>query len=1041
MKTILPVMFLLLIMSSCVKAVFNAIKTGTSLHYVTSVDNLHIDDKFTGLDDFIKSQPGPVANVLMIHGLTNKEPRHFDYLVERLAYKLRLKLDASKKQLIDSGTTEIPRQRSFGYGKWELYRWHFTADDYPNKDINFYFIYWSPITQPAKKFLLQYNKTDYRTRLAVMFKDSLFINLFGDLALFINADYKSELYSCFTTSLDHIKGPTAVVGSGFGVQMMFEAAQFKLFEEAKRRGMSTAIQIKKDSLAQEKQGIGVHEQTRGMIEREKLAYNKDKNSENTIPYYDITKIFLINNQLPFTGMLTLSPETPAKDELLNRQMYWAMSKFMTYSNRLHPQRPIREIDVVSFYDPNDPFGYRLPPYGDSIKVTNASVNTAEYWMIDPRKATDFIMPKIKSPKMRKLVIGMIDQENNEQKILTNFTGPAEQSRTDFRIISAIASGSKYPLTTMKPAIETQYPRDIDPKAREEKADFITRLKASIGESLITKIKDHLTVTPSNLPFAEPSTFKDCVPDIIRAKAFKGIDASVGNNSLTQIMTIHGVGPQEPDHFDGLTNAIAEKLGFYGRPLRVKVACAGLPDCGNVGPIRKSSFLGTVKIHEYEGTYGKKLIIYNVYWSSIVTPAKQWLDSLSIYDESSVVTRMIKKFLINDGFTDIEMTFKQYRDYVESTIETAYKEMDNDFTRPGYVGGPRNTYYITGSLGTKLLLDFLKRNRHYLQPVSDVQSRTRTWFMLTNQLIMTAFKDIELKKDTVQNSHIRHDSITYEDFYQQAFGVTLDLIEDKQSPFDIVAFNDPNDLLSFVVPDSVMGIGAGREKIHNNYVNLASGFQVNMNGLIKYVRKADKYLSKKHRSEYNDRIRALEKVAEKAKSNNDQPLYVALCEEIDMLKIACARFSQDKTFNPKTRAATDSDILELLTADPAKRDKELGEKLLEKKKLYLSNLYLADSSYDRVDKIHNQLLAKYSSKQVISDKSMRRLYQPGLLMSSLRNISNNFLFQDFVVDFGTAHVGAKSNKVVSELISHGFEPAPKTVNNQDLYHRVHNKRQD
>lgn len=1028
--------------SSCVQMLFSAVTKETSLKYETSMDSLHIDNEFEGLSAFINSNDGP-SNVLLIHGLTNKEKRHFDYMVERLAFKLRLKLDANKKQCIDSGTTAIKTNRSFGFGKWELYRWHFTATDVSNKDkdVNFYFIYWSPITQPAKKFLLQYNKTDYRTRLAVSLKDSLFINLFGDLALFINDTYKAELYNCFTTSLDHIKGPIAVVGSGFGVQMMFEAAQFKMYDQLARNNTSTIG----DSLLQVRQGINVYEQTQRIKGRDTLTVNgkEVKDTKAQVPYYNISKIFLINNQLPFTSMLTLDPATPAVDTLLNRQIYWAMSRFMRYSNRLNPGRSINKIDIVSFYDPNDPFGYRLPLYGDSIKVTNVAVNTAEYWTIDPRSTTEFAISKLKSPKAIRTLKGLIDQESNKQKILTNLTGPAEQSRTDFRVISAIAAGSDYPLSAMSRIRVTQSPRDPENRARKESADIWTRAKNSIGEGIIDKVNRKITVSQSDLPFTEPSIFKDRVPDVVRADDFKGIDQSTLDNSLTQIMTIHGVRTQEPDHFDELTDAIARKLFFYGDPISTRIVCTGLIDCGSVGTITNSTYRGTIKIHEYKGTYGKRLIVYNVYWSSIVAPPKAWLDSMSIYKESSVVTRLIKRSLINDGFTDIEMTFRQYRDLVEATIKRTYEEMNKDYKASGYIGGRYNSYYITGSLGTKLLLDFLKRYRHYNESVvPDVQARTKTWFMLTNQLIMTALKDIELRKDTVKNVHLKHDTITYEDFYQQTFGEAQDLITDNTSSFEIVAFNDPNDLMSFVVPDRKMGIGAdgSREKIHNNYVNLASGFQVNMNALISYVHKADAFLAKKHRSEYDNEIEDLEKIAKGLRSKNPSE-YEAACEMVDMLKIARSRFSVSKSFNPKTRKETDDEILNLLMTDPNTREEELKKKLLEKKRLYLSNLYQPDSTYDSIYSRHKAFVKLHTENRTISKASVRKLYTPGLLMQSLRRVSDNFLYQDFVVDFGTAHVGGKSNKVISELISHGFDASPKTVNNQNLYHRVHNARQD
>ncbi|HMG93482.1 MAG TPA: hypothetical protein VK589_25665 [Chryseolinea sp.] len=1030
-NAICALMFILMLsLTSCFRFAVKKVREKINLEYQTPNPTMYADAEFSGLRDFI-DQAKDTASIVLVHGLTEKDTTHFDFLVERLSYKLGLKLVHPKKAItLEQKSTNDPANHILGFEKSKLYHWEF-ADAKPDKIVNFYFIFWSPITRPAKQFIRDYHETEYRTGFSNLAKEEFLIDVFGDLALYLNTSYKVQLHEAFLQSLEKISGDVVVVGGGFGIQIMFEALQLEL---ASREYKPAAL--KKEHLAdQTVRGIQVNEYVDQAPERK---FKRE---------YDIRKVFLISNQLPFTSLLTLRPDDPARADSLDAQVYWAITNFCKEKTRRLGN--YFSIELVSFYDPNDPFGYRLPPsHNLAITVKNVSVNTAEYWQLDPKKTTDLVMPRLKNPKASEVFLNFIDQKKNTQDLLLNLKAPANRSRNDYRIMGALSEGSKYGFVCLNKMW------DGGKKYRTptvEKRKFLAAFLAKAAERGVSKVKRKLELQASILPFSIPSEYRDTVLVQVKnaktnaltdsivpllSRSFEGIESSVNNNELTQLLTVHGVRNQEPDHFDELTGLIAKSLGFYSNPVSYRIKCAEGKSCDNLGPLTSSYRPGTVKITEFKGVYGKRLIIYNVYLSSITKPAKQWLDSTSIYDESSVVPKMIKKLMITDGFADIELTFQQYKSKVETTLDTAFHAMENDF-RSANIGHRTNTYYMSGSLGSRLLLDFIDSHLGIDNYVDSVQRRTKTWFMLTNQLIITALKDVPLN-DESSNDH--DNAISYGDFYKATYRSLINLVNDSTSSFEIVAFNDPNDLLSFTIPDEVMGVGPSPGKIYNNYLNLAGGVRMNMDALISYARKIDKMFQRSHKQIYEERLEKFKK--DKAfvcgkdtyKLQEDNPAYG---DYVNILRMAHDRFDVNglNEFLLTKKDELDKNIMAELQERSDDKD-NLGKLLDEKKKWYISGLYVPKDEHKKCLQRYKEMRKNAGRKSIISKKNFSRLQNPGLILPFLRNICNYSHYQDFVVDFGRAHVGAKNSSRIVSLIAFGFDSVAKTNLNQNLYNEVH-----
>ncbi len=1030
---------LVVCLSSCIGTAVKTVVKKTDLKYSVPSPILYSENgDFKGLADFIEHSTER-ANILITHGLTDKSENHFDLLVERLASKLELKMKKNRGVPIATGNvSNAPDKRMLGFDAWKLFEWQFV--DKRNVPVHFYFVYWAPVTRPAKDFIHAYNESIHRTRLSSLTKDSLFINIFGDLALYLNPDYKFRLQETFLESIEHIKGPFVVIGGGFGVQLMFEA----MLEEIYTRDSSKVlIQIA------EVNNRGVEA---GKSRRLEDAKHKDRKVEHTNPY-DIPRVYLLTNQIPFTSLLTLKTYDRLTQAGHNEDVLATMRNFCAAKKK--------PIDLISFYDPNDPFGYVLPRLDNDpwIRLYNVRLNIGEVWRIDPLKTTGFILPQIKSQKGQDLLLNVIDQKSKTQDLMLNLKSPSNLTRNDYRVMGALIDGSDYKFVADLPA--SKAPTVRTPEVR--RAESLLLLKAAVAEDIAKKLKIKLEMKSSVLPFSLPSLFRDAYPQKIRSHSFEGVDRSIEVNQVTQIMTVHGVKNQEPDSFDDIVNSCAKALGFYSRPASIRFVCPDNEMCPSHGERELAYRPGTVKITTFEGVSGKRLIIYAVYWSSVTKPAKDWLDTVSIQDQSSVVPKLIKRDLINDGFADIEISFGDLKEQVNSVIAKAFQEMNKDYDaiRSKSVQGMNrgydtlrtetglNTYYLTGSLGSRLLLDFLGENvshpQHASKDVIKVQSRARTWFMLTNQLIMTALKDVPLNNVATNDLD---DAIPYEQFYKKSYQQLLKVVEDS-SRFDIVGFNDPNDLLSFILPDSVMGIGTATTKVYNTYLNLAKGVNVNMDNLIRAVAKADKKLKKQHKREYRHQIHCFKHCKRKVGENEILRSDDEYADYFDMLRDAKNRFSlrtgRIQRFAPPM-SMLNKDIEECLT-DGEFDSKKLRHLFNRKKRWYSSNLYVSQKEWDKQLTNYEELRSElnrgrkiFQTSKVITRRNFKRLYRPGLIMPFIRSVADIRHYQDFVTDFGRAHVGAKENSKIVQMISHGFESVTKTNVDQHLYEKVHNEGQ-
>ena len=157
-----------------------------------------------------------------------------------------------------------------------------------------------------------------------------------------------------------------------------------------------------------------------------------------------------------------------------------------------------------------------------------------------------------------------------------------------------------------------------------------------------------------------------------------------------------------------------------------------------------------------------------------------------------------------------------------------------------------------------------KERQPTDVVSKVVSQTDKVFMLTNQLPMLGLKDIDGELADQQG------------YIHNVYGNWESEIE---VPLNIVAFNDPNDVLGFRLPapDS-----AEHLKIENVSLNIAEGLEVNQFYTYKLSKKIDRVINKMVDKKSLRKQR--KKIMNEAKFSGDEEYWGKACvEELDLKK--------------------------------------------------------------------------------------------------------------------------------------------------------------
>jgi hypothetical protein len=301
------------------------------------------------------------------------------------------------------------------------------------------------------------------------------------------------------------------------------------------------------------------------------------------------------------------------------------------------------------------------------------------------------------------------------------------------------------------------------------------------------------------------------------KAFPGIEADLADKQKhTKVLFVHGVGDHKPGYTTEFLEKLAKELNLNARSEAQKNIELGTP-------LFPGKNLGNLRVtHLLNEQNGQELTFYELTWSEITRQEKALLDfdNSGEYDfRRAKINGMLKKFSNDTGPDPIiylgESRVPILAAYAQSFCWMVTKDWEElpDSGKHACLGlndssadriANNNYVIISHSLGSRIVMDGTQRiaslmaspEKHFSsaqrqivtfapKAVQALQNKRIPFFMLSNQLPM-----LQLGRELpeVAGQEASYCDPRGADYKKRMLGET-----------DIIAFSDPNDLLSYGIP--------------------------------------------------------------------------------------------------------------------------------------------------------------------------------------------------------------------------------------------------
>ncbi len=300
---------------------------------------------------------------------------------------------------------------------------------------------------------------------------------------------------------------------------------------------------------------------------------------------------------------------------------------------------------------------------------------------------------------------------------------------------------------------------------------------------------------------------------IEGFSYKGIDYDFDNGKTLKILMIHGVGTHHPGYSRRIQENLAAGMGLD--------VLSRLPkNIGLLDPSDGRTPIGNLRITYWQnGEATKKMLFYELTWSEITAPDKEIIafDTTEQYSKFRVpFNNTMKKFLDNTLPDPLVYEVDKNNLILDSAEQALCWMLKTDWQSLPVAGSAvcrmdkfeelrdfaeENLAFITHSLGSKILMDALIRtadrvsqiektamgNPRCRRLVNKLQNRELTVYMLANQLPIL---QIGHPLPPVHNQIRSYCRPSGKNYGRRIFkGV------------NIVAFSDPNDILSYAIPQN------------------------------------------------------------------------------------------------------------------------------------------------------------------------------------------------------------------------------------------------
>jgi hypothetical protein len=304
-------------------------------------------------------------------------------------------------------------------------------------------------------------------------------------------------------------------------------------------------------------------------------------------------------------------------------------------------------------------------------------------------------------------------------------------------------------------------------------------------------------------------FAGILPMLERQDGHPPIGQAGSERPILKVIMVHGVGTHVPGYSGRISANLAQSLGLTVVAPEAKAF-----------PIEAPAFpdetLGTLSVTRHTNTArDREMLFFELTWSPISQPAKDAIafDNTAAYAHRRTgVNNMFKQF-VNDVAPDPLVYTGTGRERIQTTIgQTLCWALSTDWQglpdeqqlctpdHPAFASrlDVDDFAFITHSLGSRITTDGLTRLTRYVETAEadhpelrrvtqSLRERDVKIFMLANQLPLL---QSGLEPSSVQGAVPAYCRPDGADFSHRLFQET-----------ELIAFSDPNDLLSYPIPDA------------------------------------------------------------------------------------------------------------------------------------------------------------------------------------------------------------------------------------------------
>ena len=291
--------------------------------------------------------------------------------------------------------------------------------------------------------------------------------------------------------------------------------------------------------------------------------------------------------------------------------------------------------------------------------------------------------------------------------------------------------------------------------------------------------------------------------------YGGVDSALDGGQVLKLLMIHGVGTHHPGYSMRLQENLAGNIGFN--------VVSRLPkNVTLLDPADGETEIGNLRVTYWQNkASGKRMLFYELTWSMITAPDKEIIafDTEERYSKFRVPFNNTMKVFLDNTLPDplvyevdrSDLILKSGKQSLCWMLKTGWNDVPDGqkavcaLTPEERIAGlaGQNLMFVTHSLGSKILMDTLTAEADEVAAagnragrfaaVRKLQQKEITVFMLANQLPILQIGH------PLPKIHNQTDAYCFKG--GSRYGRRL------FKGVNIVAFSDPNDILSYAIPQT------------------------------------------------------------------------------------------------------------------------------------------------------------------------------------------------------------------------------------------------